>query len=432
MHSIHRQSAGPFFSERWRQHYLFLVGLGLLSLFVAVASADEKPTLLIGYTEGRNDLEGGQFVNWVTNRACLVGADGKGRKILAQELTKKEHSWTQFAGWSPDGKTAIIGSHWESTGNAAWEREHKTFRMTEGWLSDTCLLDLASGKITNVTAVDRVSAYNTGLFYLPAGKGFGFTPLIKGVSKPYVMDPDGKNKRDVSGQGGGFAYGYSASPDGKRISYHENYQVYIANADGGDKRKVETKNPFNFAPRWSPDGEWLLFVSGEHYNCHPHIVKKDGTGLKKLADRGGYRGVVEVLKHPDFHSESSDVPVWSADGRHVFYTARVGDSIELMRVDLDGNVTQLTKSKPGTRHYHPAVSPEGKWVLFGSDRSGTMQLFVATTDGKDSWPITNVPAGSCAMHGHWYPVVTRPGGLERAIPRRAPVRKIPPWLKCRY
>jgi hypothetical protein len=271
-----------------------------------------------------------------------------------------------------------------------------------------------------VTAVDRVSDYNTGLFYLPDGKGFGFTPLIKGMSKPYVMDPDGKNKRDVSGQGGGFAYGYSASPDGQRISYHENYQVYIANVDGGDKRKVETKNPFNFAPRWSPDSEWLLFVSGEHYNCHPHIVKKDGTGLKKLADRGGYRGVVEVLKHPDFHSESSDVPVWSADGRDVFYTAKVGDCIEFMRVDLDGNVTQLTKSKPGTRHYHPAISPDGKWVLFGSDRSGTMQLYVATSDGKDSWPITHVPAGSCAMHGHWHPVVIKPGGLERAIPKEKP------------
>ncbi len=56
-----------------------------------------------------------------------------------------------------------------------------------------------------------------------------------------------------------------------------------------------------------------MFLSGEHYNCHPHIVNKDGSGLRKLADRGGYRGVVEVLKHPDFHSESSDVPAWAPD-----------------------------------------------------------------------------------------------------------------------
>jgi Tol biopolymer transport system component len=380
----------------------------------------DVPPFLIGYTEGRNDLEGGQFVNWVTNRACVVGADGKGRKVLAEELTKKEYSWTQFAGWSPDGKTAIIGSHWESPKNAAWEREHKTFRMTEGWLSDSCLLDLATGKITNVTAVDRVSNYN-GAGFTPDGKKLLMTSLIKGVSKPFLMDLDGRNKRDVSGGGTGFTYGLNASPDGKRISYHENYQIYISNADGSEKRKVETKNPFNFVPQWSPDGQWLLFVSGEHYNCHPHIVKKDGSGLKKLADRGGYRGVVQVLKHPDFHSASSDLPVWSRDGKSVYYTAKVGTSIELMRVDLDGNVRQLTKSKPGTRHYHPAVAPDGKWILFGSDRSGVMQLYVATADGKESWPVTNVPAGSSAMHGHWQPVGgTKPGGPEKAIPQEQP------------
>jgi TolB protein len=368
-------------------------------------SDDAKPSCWIGYTEGKNDLPDGQFANWVTNRACVVKADGTQRHFMAEELTRKPHSWTQFAGWSPDGKSAIIGSHWESPENAAWERNNKTFRMTEGWLSDTCLVEMETGKVTNLSAVNRVSICNTGLFYLPSGNGFGFTPLIKGVSKPYVMDRDGKNKRDVSGDGNGFAYGYSASPDGKRISYHENYQVFVSNIDGSDKRKIDTKNPFNFAPRWSPDGEWLLFVSGEHYNCHPYIVKRDGTVLKKLADRGGYRGVVEVLKHPDFHSSSSDLPVWSTNSQFVFFTAKVADQIELMRVDLNGSVIQLTRSQFGVRHYHPAVSPDGKWILFGSDRSGTMQLYVSRADGRDAYPVTDVPAGSCAMHGHWQPII---------------------------
>jgi TolB protein len=380
----------------------------LFCLLPPLACAEEaRPTCWIGYTEGRNNLPGGQFPNWVTNRACTVRADGTGRRVLAEELTRKPNSWTQFAGWSPDGTVAIIGSHWESPENAAWERQHKTLRMTEGWLSDTCLLDLATNRTANVTGVDRVSLYNTGLFYLPDGKGFGFTPLINGISKPYVMDPDGNNKRDVSGRGSGFTYGYSVSPDGKRISYHENYQVYISNTGGSDKRKVETGNPFNFVPQWSPDGHWLLFVSGEHYNCHPHIVKNDGTGLCKLADRGGYRGVVETLKFPDFHSESSDLPVWSADSRYVFYTANAEGTIELMRVALDGRVRQLTHSRPGVRHYHPAVSPDGKWLLFGADQSGTMQLYVAKTDGTQARAVTNVPTGSCAMHGHWQPITRK-------------------------
>ncbi len=367
------------------------------------ANPSRRPTWLIGYTEGRNDLPDGQFVNWETNRACVVRADGTGRQVLAEALTQKPHAWTQFAGWSPDGKQAVILSLWESPENAAWERAHKTFRMTEGWLVDSCLLDLQAGTLTNLTVVDRVSLYNTGLFFLPEGMGYGFTPLINGISKPFVMDKDGRNKRDVSGQGGGFAYGYTASPDGKRISYHENYQVYVSDADGTNKRRIETGHPFNFVPLWSPDGEWLLFVSGEHYDCHPHIVRKDGTGLRKLADRGGYRGVVEKLKYPDFHSESSDVPVWTRDGQAVYFTAKVGDSIELMRVTLDGIVDQLTKSARKTRHYHPSPSPDGQWILFGSDCSGVMQLYVARADGTDVRVVTNVPEGFSAMHGHWQP-----------------------------
>ena len=73
----------------------------------------------------------------------------------------------------------------------------------------------------------------------------------------------------------------------------------------------------NFGPTWSPGDQWVLFLSGEHYNCHPHIIRADGTGLRKLADRGGYLGAVESLDVPDFHEGSSDTPVWSADGKRV-------------------------------------------------------------------------------------------------------------------
>jgi Tol biopolymer transport system component len=88
----------------------------------------------------------------------------------------------------------------------------------------------------------------------------------------------------------------------------------------------------------------------------------------------------------------------------VYYTSQVGESVELMRVTLGGQVEQLTKSAPEVRHYHPNPSPDGQWLLFGSDCSGVMQLYVARADGTESRPVTNVPAGSCAMHGHWRPL----------------------------
>ena len=170
------------------------------------------------------------------------------------------------------------------------------------------------------------------------------SPLIEGISKPYAMDLDGKNKRDGWGKGGGFAYGAAVSSDGKSICYHESYRITVSDADGKNKKRIETGHAFDFAPSWSPDGKWLLFVSGEHYDCHPHIVRPDGTGLKTLADRNGYRGVIEFLDALDFHGGSSDTPSWSVDGRSVFSTAAVGESVELHQTALDGQSTRLTTS----------------------------------------------------------------------------------------
>lgn len=386
-----------------------LLPAALLLTCLSSALADEPSANLplVGYTEHRTNLPGGRQANVSTNRAMLVRADGTQRRAIGSELLDQPGAWTQFAGWSPDGRTAVVLRGWESADNAQWEETHKTFRFTpDGWLVDSFLVDLATGKADNVTGVDRVSFYNSGLFFWPNDPGrLGFTALINGSSKPFRMDRDGRHKTDLTQDSSGFAYGFSSSPDGSRISYHENYQVYLADADGSRRMHVQTGHPFVFAPSWSPDGKWLLFVSGEHYNCHPHIVRADGTGLKKLADRGGYRGVTQFLDVPDFHDGSSDVPVWSINSQSVFYTSQVGSRVELFRVSLDGLPEQLTESEEHTTHYHPKPSPDGKWILYGSKRRGIRNLYVMRLSDRQEHALTDVPSGHAAMHAWWQPVV---------------------------
>ena len=374
-----------------------------VSLFAAASL--KRPRELIGFTEFRTNVAGGRQANEITMRAAVVRADGTRHRFLARELCRKPNTWTQFAGWSPDGCQAIIGNGWESPENGAWEEEHKTFRFTpEGWLYDTLLLDLASGKLTNVTAVERVSFYNTGVFFWPNDpKKLGFQALIGSDSHPFSMDLDGRHKQDLTENSKEFAYGFNASPDGKQIAYHKSYQIYIADADGANARHIETGQSFNFVPQWSPDGEWLLFVAGEHYNCHPHIVRRDGSGLRKVADRQGYRGVVEFLDVPDFHGGSSDVPLWSPEGKWIYYTAKVSGSVELMRVSLAGKIEQLTRTPEGHLNYHPKFSPDGQWVVFGSNRSGTRQLHVLPAGGGDANAITHVKPGWGVMWPYWQP-----------------------------
>ena len=369
-----------------------------------MAAISNNSAPFIGYTELRTDLPGGRAANVFTMRACVVRADGTGRSEVAPQLVTNANSWTQFAGWTPDGRQAIILSGWESRENAAWEEEHKTFRMVDGaWLMDAWLVDMATGKAINVTTVERVSHYNSGLFFWPNDpQRLGFTALINGESKPYSMNLDGTGKKDLSQQAG-FTYGFSASPDGKRIAYHQNYQVYLADADGKNAAKVDTGHPFDFAPIWAPDGNWVAFVSGEHYDCHPYLVKRDGTGLRKLADRGGYKGVMLFLDVPDYHEGSSDTPCWSPDSQWLYYTAKVGEAVELMRVSLDGKVEQLTRSAPGVWHYHPKASADGRQVIFGATRDGIRQLWVAGADGAEARPITQLTKGHAAIWAHWQP-----------------------------
>ncbi|HUT73804.1 MAG TPA: hypothetical protein VM221_03080 [Armatimonadota bacterium] len=366
-----------------------------------------RPDYLVGYTEYRTNLPGAMHSFLASQRASLARGDGASRRRLAEDLTREPNAWTAYAGWSPDGRIAIIASGWESPDNAAWEQEHQTFRMTQGWRHDMCLLDLASGRLTNLTAVERVSDYNAGLFFWPGDPTrLGFEALINGVMTPFSMRSDGTDKRDLSGGSHEFTYGTNPSPDGRHIAYHKSYQVYIADADGSHGRRIETGQRFNFCPRWSPDGRWLLFLSGEHFDCHPHLVRRDGAGLRKLADRQGYRGVVELLDMPAFHSASSDIPVWGPDGHWVYYTAKSAESVELMRVSLDGQVEQLTRSEPRVLHYHPQPSPDGQWLLFGCNRRGARQLYVARADAREAYPLTHVGIGHGAVHGHWQPVAT--------------------------
>jgi TolB protein len=359
----------------------------------------------IGYSNFRTDLSGGRHANVVTMRAAIVGADGTGQRFVAAELTREPNTWTQFAGWSPDGRQAIIGRGWESPENARWEEEHKEFRFTpDGWLYDMNLVDLDTGTATNITAIDRVSFHNTGLFFWPGDPTkLGFEALIVGDSHPFRMDRDGRNKRDLTKDSREFAYGFSASPDGRRIAYHKSYQVYVANADGSNARKVPTGHPFNFAPQWSSDGRHLLFVAGEHYNCHPYVARADGTGLRKLADRGGYRGVVEFLDVPDFHGGSSDIPAWSADGTSVFFTAKIGETVELFRVALNGQPERLTRTPTGSLHYHPMPSGDGLWLAYGSKRDGVRQLYVMRLADRSETRITHLEKGRAAMWPDWEP-----------------------------
>ena len=259
---------------------------------------------------------------------------------------------------------AIFSHGANSPDNAALEEKQRGFNM-QGRSNDCYFFDLATEKLINVSAVERVSAYNVGPHFWPGDpKKLVLLALIDGRWRPFRMDLDGRNKKELTEGSTTYIYGVQVSPDGKQLAYTKDYQLFLADADGGNARHISTGHGFNFVPTWSADGQWLLFLAGEHYNCHPHVLRKDGKELRKVGDRKGYKGVVDIFDVPDYHGGSSDVPLWSPDGKWIYYTAKVGKSVEVMRTALDGKEEQLTHSKPGTLNYHPVLSANGKWIVF--------------------------------------------------------------------
>ncbi|MCA9013346.1 MAG: hypothetical protein KDB01_26535, partial [Planctomycetaceae bacterium] len=72
------------------------------------AGQGSSSTQLIGYTELQTNLPGGRHANVRTMRAHVLSADGSANREVAGELINEPDCWTQFAGWSPDGTTAVI------------------------------------------------------------------------------------------------------------------------------------------------------------------------------------------------------------------------------------------------------------------------------------------------------------------------------------
>ncbi len=87
----------------------------------------------------------------------------------------------------------------------------------------------------------------------------------------WVMDADGRNKRQVTHLGAA-SFAPFFHPDGKRIVFASNYadprgrnfDLYIVNDDGTGLERITTNETFDGFPMFSPDGKQLVFASNRN------------------------------------------------------------------------------------------------------------------------------------------------------------------------
>src|SRR6185503_19107062 len=88
-----------------------------------------------------------------------------------------------------------------------------------------------------------------------------------------------------------------------------------------------------------------------------------------------------------FFGASGNTVSWTPDGGLIFVSTETGN-LELWFMDARGeNRRQLTTN--AAADFSPAVSPDGRYVVFSSNRSGTRNVWRMDLDGSDPKALTN-------------------------------------------
>lgn len=152
------------------------------------------------------------------------------------------------------------------------------------------------------------------------------------------------------------------SPDDTRVAFDSDRDgergVYIANRDGSDVRRVSGAG-YAAVPTWSPDGERLAFVRAEV--DRPHV-----WNLWLLVLSTG-----EMRRLTTFPYGQTWGASWFRDGRRIAYTHE--DRLVLLDVE-DGTMRRYTSPVARRLVRTPAVSPDGRYVIFQVDNSGAWLL----------------------------------------------------------
>jgi len=156
------------------------------------------------------------------------------------------------------------------------------------------------------------------------------------------------------------------SPDGSLIAFDSDRDgergVYVARADGGHVRRVSGEG-FAAVPSWSPDGKTIAFVRAE-----PRSPSVWNIWTVDLETGQQSRLTSHTLGQPWGAA-------WFPDGATIAYSRED----RLMIRSLDGKRQSVFHSPIRGRMLRtPAVSPDGRHVIFQVYRNGAWLLNVAT------------------------------------------------------
>jgi Tol biopolymer transport system component len=174
------------------------------------------------------------------------------------------------------------------------------------------------------------------------------------------------------------------SPDGQQIVFGieegETSNIWLVNADGSKLRQLtNSQGKQNIHPFWSADGKRLLFNSNRK--------NKDGFALYSMNADGSDQ---TILSDPN---ELRTFASWSPDGKKILFVKWWNDweNRDVYVMNSDGsNEINLSKNVDAKDGW-PTWFPDGKNVVFASDRDGHYQIYSADVEGNGVKKLIDSP-----------------------------------------
>ena len=151
------------------------------------------------------------------------------------------------------------------------------------------------------------------------------------------------------------------SPDGSHLVYQarrDDHRIELRNTDLLTKttKTIFTSSEalpatFILSANWSPDGTKIVFDDRADDNIDIYEMNADGTGVSRLTDD----------PEPDLG------PVFSPNGKSIYFARDFYGKPRVFVLDLDNRKSEAVMSKGGYE-MSPAVTPDGKGLLFSADR----------------------------------------------------------------
>ena len=175
------------------------------------------------------------------------------------------------------------------------------------------------------------------------------------------------------------------------------YDIYTANIDGSDLRRLTSYGVYTAEGTLSPDGRTIVFTSLKDGDLDIYTMNVDGSNVRRLTNTPGYDGGA----------------FFSPDGRQIVYRAwhptdtalanyreLLGQRLvrpnrmEIWIMNADGsNQHQITNL--GGANFAPYFTPDGKRIIFSSNyknpHSRNFDLFLVNADGSGLEQVTNHP-----------------------------------------